>query len=309
MWRSETLLSRLYRGADSNGSAIRVRCFPLFNETSVLKLQIESCRMFEYIIIIESKVSHVGKPKPIIFWPDAYRNHPSTFIHVVLEEVDLNIPKDMDENSKAWWRDRYQKIIGLEKGVQRIRELYKNPTELTILASDCDEIIEYDKFESGVDILRQNSSSLVGFEMDKSKWYFRQFNITWPENWLSAALLFKLSSKETVQSRIQNPAHGKIDMSGHDRHNIIIPYYTHKIQDAGYHLSYFGEERQEKWHNFADWDGKQRDTGPRVTHKENPHSEIAAYGHGNKIWTDGPILPPACRSNPLICESLTVQPR
>ena len=277
-----------------------IRVFPFFNETSIVRLQLESCRgYFSDVIVIESTVSHVGKPHELTFPYEEMQNaFPElSILYVVLNDEDLQLLPSDDYKAKAWKRDTNQKVVGMQRGLERMAARNGD----LVLISDADEIFRHSAVNAAVAKI-QSATDQVSFTMPAKHWYFRQFNITWPETFVPCAAMFMVDTNYTIEERNK---HFLPSGSAAKSSNNAIKKYNHVVDNAGWHLSYFGKtQRSEKVLNFADSAG--RESSPSVelkdlTDEKHPSSEVAAHGHGNKHWSDRPELPDACVLVPHLC--------
>lgn len=103
-------------------------CFPFFNELDVLEIRFkEMYNTVDYFVLVESNVSHSGKPKEYIFEQNKERFAP------YLDKVRHIKVDDMPETNDSWVREKFQRYC-IDRGVQD-----REPDDI-IIVSDCDEI-------------------------------------------------------------------------------------------------------------------------------------------------------------------------
>lgn len=103
-------------------------CFTFFNELDILEIRFkEMYDLVDYFVIVESNLSHSGKPKEYIFEnnKERYAQYMDKVRHI---KVD-----DMPETSDSWVRERFQRTC-IDRG------LYDREDDDLIIVSDCDEV-------------------------------------------------------------------------------------------------------------------------------------------------------------------------
>lgn len=103
-------------------------CFPFFNELDVLEIRFkELADTVDYFVLVESNLSHSGKPKPYYFEEskDRFASWADKIRHIKVE--------DMPDTEDSWVREKFQRYC-IERGLEDMAP------EDVVIVSDCDEI-------------------------------------------------------------------------------------------------------------------------------------------------------------------------
>jgi Glycosyltransferase family 17 len=103
-------------------------CFPFFNELDVLEIRLkEMYDTVDYFVLVESNISHSGKPKEFFFENNKERFKP------YLDKIRHIKIEDMPDTQDSWVREKFQRTC-IDRGLTD-----RDPEDL-IIVSDCDEI-------------------------------------------------------------------------------------------------------------------------------------------------------------------------
>lgn len=238
-----------------------IDCILFNNELDILELRLnELDQVVDKFVIIQADLTHTGNKKPLYLTEEVIDKKFSSFkdkIHI------YNI--DLSKFDKAWDRENYQRNV-----IQEIIEDYSylhdpNDPNSIVLISDCDEIPNRR--------IVLNSSKIL----DKEKidaFVFKQFFYYYN---------FKQGKREqchgTIALRKSSFNNKKITPQSLRDNRFYLPY----IQNAGWHLSFFGtpEQIQYKVKSFAHTEFSDKATLENITEKINSGKDL--FGRESKF--------------------------
>ena len=184
-----------------------IDCFLFYNETEMLEYRLKALKnVVDIFVIVESTRTFTGKPKPIFFEKNKFKNK---IIHIVVDDLPFENPT----KSQIWENESFQRNC-IQRGLDQINIL---PDDF-ILISDVDEIpdpctLNLIKMQSDLEVFSQ-------FEQD---FYYYNLNNKLPDLWYSCKIfkyaLFKNCGKSIQDLRLE---------------------VFYGIYRGGWHLSYFG---------------------------------------------------------------------
>lgn len=213
---------------DKNNKMI-VDCFIFYNELDMLTYRLNILdKVVDYFVLVESTHTHVGKEKPLFYNENKHLfekfNH--KIIHIVVDDFPHKYPNINIENQEQWINERFQRDC-ISRGIDKL-----NLTgEDIITITDLDEI-------PNPNILTQikNNIIVVGINIIEMDLYYYNLNSKMGIKWYASKILTFEKYKELN--------------TGCDK---IRFYPSPIIENAGWHLSYFGNEKfiKNKLENFT----------------------------------------------------------
>lgn len=178
-----------------------IDCFTFYNELDMLKFRLEYLKdVVDAFVLVEARVTHSGKPKPLVFDAHKARFAGYNIVHVIVD--------DMPGGDDAWTRERFQRNA-IDRGLQ---QLHLQDGD-RILISDVDEIPRRELLRLPV------PPGLYCLEMQM---YYFNVCTRAEQPWYAASLVF-------WELYNDNPRPQQYRQAG-----------TVAIRNAGWHFSYFG---------------------------------------------------------------------
>lgn len=196
-------------------------CFLFFNEIDLLQVRFsELSGKVDYFVLVESKESFRGLPKPLYFQENKhlFSSYLDKIIHVVLEEAIA--PGDPD----PWQREFFQRN-------QIMRGLVNCSNQDVIIISDVDEIVRAEELDKIISKL--SSTPVVACDCDFYRWFYNRKDTT---PFVTSAITTFAYLKQLSPQRIRD-----------ERWN------SHIFPKGGWHFSNMGGLKtfQEKLRNFS----------------------------------------------------------
>ena len=111
-----------------------IDCFTFYNELELLDYRLNILKnVVDHFIIVESTLTHVGKPKKMYFDPERYSD--LNIIYVVVDDFPYN-ENTIDISKEQQWKNEKHQRNCIERGLKKLK---LNPDDF-ILISDLDEI-------------------------------------------------------------------------------------------------------------------------------------------------------------------------
>lgn len=192
-------------------------CFMFFNEVEVLKIRLhELSEIVDYFVLVESKVTFSGKPKPSYYLENIseFKEYKHKIIHILLNELVTT-----ENKSECFWKnEKYQRNMYL-KGVENAE-----PSDIMI-CSDVDEIPRAEMIKKVILDNKYFSANHVYFpEMDY--FLFRLNNIA-RHKWKGATISTVKVAKEVTPQKLREGHYSR-------KRTTIIP-------NGGWHFSWIGD--------------------------------------------------------------------
>lgn len=211
---------------------ILIDCFTFYNEIDLLKYRLHLLNpVVDYFILSEATHTYTGNSKSLFFQDEKTNEWLSPYLHKIIHIVVDDMPFQEKGAGSPWTNERFQRDV-IVRGFSRIPGLDKNNL---FLLSDLDEIPDPQflyKVKSGeIEVGLDKPSSLM---MDM---YYYNLNTKHRDMWRQSKL-FRYSVFE---------------MLGKTLSEIRESYGENTTSRAGWHLSYFGDNRfiQNKLENFS----------------------------------------------------------
>lgn len=181
--------------------------FTFYNELDLLEVRLrELSDVVHRFVLVESPITHQGRPKPLFFQEHRHRFEPwlGQIIHLV---ADLDPTTD-----DPWVRERGQRAAILD-GLGAA-----DPSDLVVI-SDVDEIPR----ASSLRALAESDTEVAALEMDL---YYHRFNLRYPGHWYDAKWYQAKAGRRSALGDINEL-----------RLRSGLPVQP----DAGWHMSYLGD--------------------------------------------------------------------
>ena len=206
-----------------------IDCFIFYNEFDLLTYRLNLLNdVIDYFVLVESRHTFVGKEKSLFYNENKHLferfNH--KIIHVIIDDFPHKYPNINIEAGEQWTNERFQRNC-ISRGIDKLR---LQPTDI-ITITDVDEILNPSILENIKTNILPVSVNIL--EMD---FYYYNLNTRMNDKWHHAKIL-------TFQKYMDlNLTCDNIRMCNYP---IIV--------GAGWHLSYFGNEKfiKNKLENFS----------------------------------------------------------
>jgi beta-1,4-mannosyl-glycoprotein beta-1,4-N-acetylglucosaminyltransferase len=206
-----------------------VDCFIFYNEFDLLTYRLNALNdVVDFFVLVESTHTHVGKEKTLYYNENKqlFEKFNHKIIHVIVDDFPHKYPNINIENNEQWVNEKFQRNC-ISRGIDKLN---LNPTDI-ITITDLDEIPK----PSILSNIKTNALSISVniLEMD---FYYYNLNTRMNDKWHHAKILTFQKYKE-------------LNISCDN----IRFYDCQIIHSAGWHLSYFGNEKfiKNKLENFT----------------------------------------------------------
>lgn len=207
-----------------------IDCFIFYNELDLLTYRLNLLNdKVDYFVIVEATHTFVGKEKKLFFNDNKhlFEKFNKKIIHIIVDDLPYEYPNINIYNNDVWKNEYFQRNA-ISRGINRINDL--SETDLFIL-SDLDEIPDpriLDKIKQG-DII-------VDIKILEMDFYYYNLNTKFKSKWGLSKIISYKKYKE-------------LNISCNNIRNIECS----KIENGGWHLSYFGDKYfiQNKIQNFS----------------------------------------------------------
>jgi hypothetical protein len=208
-----------------------IDCFTFYNELDMLTYRLNVLNdVVDYFILVEARQTHVGKEK-ILYFNDnkhLFKKFNDKIIHIVVDlpynELTIEIAKN-----HTWVNEKYQREC-IDQGLNFIKN--KLLDKDYIIISDLDEIPDPDTLTK----IKNESLKIDDINSFNQDFYYYNLHSKRNEMWIYSKILSYKKYKEL-----------NINCSN------IRFYHCPKIENGGWHLSYFGDNKfiKNKLENFA----------------------------------------------------------
>jgi len=206
-----------------------VDCFTFYNELDMLTYRLNILNdVVDYFVLVEATHTHVGKEKPLFYQENKqiFEKFNHKIIHVIVDDFPHKYPNINIEKDEQWINERFQRDC-ISRGINQLS--LQNNDVITI--TDLDEI-------PNPKILGQIKSNdiIVDVNILEMELYYYNLNSKMDHQWHHSKILtFEKYNELNI---------------GCDK---IRFYNCPIIKNAGWHLSYFGNEKfiKNKLENFT----------------------------------------------------------
>ena len=217
-----------------------VDCFTFYNELDMLLYRLTVLdSVVDFFVLVESTRTHAGAEKPLFYQDNKalFEKFSNKIIHIIVD--DLVVP-DISAGEQ-WTNEKYQRDC-ISRGIEQLGM----KDDDFIVISDVDEIPDPRTL-----VLIKETAQQIPFAALKQDFYYYNLNSRMNEIWLHAKIItyseyLKMAKKPSAIRLANAPL---------------------KIENGGWHLSYFGDSRfiQNKLIQFA----HQEFNLPEITKLEN----------------------------------------
>jgi len=207
-----------------------IDCFIFYNELDILTYRLNILNdVVDYFVLVESIHTFVGKEKPLFYQENKqlFEKFNHKIIHIIVDDFPHKYPNINIEDGHQWINERFQRNC-ISRGIDKLS--LQNNDVITI--TDLDEI-------PNPKILAQikNNEIVVDINIIELDLYYYNLHTKWSEKWILSKILSYKKYKEIGLSCEQI------------RQNKSFT----TIKNAGWHLSYFGNEKfiKNKLENFC----------------------------------------------------------
>jgi beta-1,4-mannosyl-glycoprotein beta-1,4-N-acetylglucosaminyltransferase len=206
-----------------------IDCFTFYNEIEMLTYRLNVLdEIVDYFILVEATHTHIGKEKPLFYQEnkDLFEKFNHKIIHVVVDDFPHKFPNIDISKDEQWINERFQRDC-ISRGLDKLS--LQNDDVITI--TDLDEIPNPNILEKF-----KNNEISVDVNIIKMDFYYYNLNSRMDHDWFHAKVL---TFKKYNELKI-----------GCDK---IRFYKCPIINNGGWHLSYFGNEKfiKNKLENFG----------------------------------------------------------
>ena len=208
-----------------------IDCFIFYNELDMLTYRLNILNdVVDYFVLVEATHSFVGKEKSLFYQENKqlFQKFNHKIIHVIIDDFPHKYPNINFEKKEQWNNEKFQRNC-ISRGIDKL-EL--NNDDLIIIA-DVDEIPKIELLEN-IKYNEMKINEVKALQMD-----FYYYN-----------LHSKLDHYTDVVRMLPYNLYKNINMTIDD---LRFKYQKNFINNAGWHLSYFGDENfiKNKIENFA----------------------------------------------------------
>jgi len=207
---------------------IIIDSFIFFNELDLLNYRLSILNEYvNYFIIVESKFTFTGKPKPLYYYnnKNKFKKFNDKIIHIIIDKLPYIYPNINYKKNEQWTNEYYQRCK-ISEGINKLS--YKLNDNDIILTSDIDEIPNPNILHQiKNNTLSYNNQTLNKLELDMY-YYNLKYRVGDGSNWYGIKL-FNFKTYKNLKLTFQ-----QIRIWEHT-HNVPI------IKKGGWHLSYFGD--------------------------------------------------------------------
>ena len=207
-----------------------IDCFTFYNEIEMLTYRLNILNdVVDYFVLVEATHTHIGKEKPLFYQENKqlFEKFNHKIIHIIVDDFPHKYPNIDFEKNEQWNNEKFQRNC-ISRGLDKI-SLQSNDV---ITITDLDEI-------PNPKILEQikNNEIIVDMNILDLEFYYYNLNSKMDSKWPLSKIITFQKYKEMGLSCEQI------------RQNMSFKI----IENAGWHLSYFGDEKfiKNKIQNFA----------------------------------------------------------
>ena len=239
-----------------------IDCFIFYNELELLKYRLTILNEYvDYFVIVESTHTFVGKEKPLFYQEnkELFKEFNHKIIHIIVEDFSHKFPDINIENGEQWNNERFQRNC-IKRGLDKLK---LNDDDIFTI-TDLDEI-PHPKLLQKI----KAKEVIIDANIIELDFYYYNLNCKMDHQWRLSKMISYKKYKELGFSCEQI------------RQNMSFKI----IENAGWHLSYFGDEKfiKNKIENF----GHQEYNNDKFTDEEKIKKKITSqtdlYGRPNAI--------------------------
>ena len=207
-----------------------IDCFIFYNELELLKYRLTILNEYvDYFVIVESTHTFVGKEKPLFYQEnkELFKEFNHKIIHIIVEDFSHKFPDINIENGEQWNNERFQRNC-IKRGLDKLK---LNDDDIFTI-TDLDEI-PHPKLLQKI----KAKEVIIDANIIELDFYYYNLNCKMDHQWRLSKMISYKKYKELGFSCEQI------------RQNMSFKI----IENAGWHLSYFGDEKfiKNKIESFA----------------------------------------------------------
>jgi beta-1,4-mannosyl-glycoprotein beta-1,4-N-acetylglucosaminyltransferase len=244
-----------------------VDCFIFYNEFDLLTYRLKLLNdVVDYFVLVESRHTFVGKEKSLFYNENKqlFERFNHKIIHVIVDDFPHKYPNINIETGEQWTNERFQRNC-ISRGIDKLK---LQPTDI-ITITDVDEIPNPSILEN----IKTNALSISVniLEMD---FYYYNLNTRMNDKWHHAKIL-------TFQK------YTELNMTCDNIRMCNYPI----IVGAGWHLSYFGNEKfiKNKLENFSHQEYNKSEFTNEKLIEERIKNKSDLFGRNGISMTNIPI--------------------
>jgi len=208
-----------------------IDCFIFYNELDLLKYRLNILNdVVDYFVLVESRHTFVGKEKPLFYQDNkelfAEFNH--KIIHIIVDDFPHKFPNIDFVKEEQWINEKFQRNC-ISRGIDKLH-LHDNDV---VILSDVDEIPRINLLKS----IKSNEIKINEVHTLQMDFYYYNLHS-------------KMDHYTDVVRILPYRIYKQLEMTIDD---IRFKYHKKIINNAGWHLSYFGDGNfiKNKIENFA----------------------------------------------------------
>ena len=239
-----------------------IDCFTFYNELDLLKYRLTILNEYvDYFVLVEATHTHVGKEKPIFYQENKnlFEEFNHKIIHIIVDDFSHKYPNINIENDEQWINERFQRNC-IKRGLDKL-EL--NDMDV-IMITDLDEIPDPKIFKK-----IKALEIIINVNIIELDFYYYNLNCKMDHHWYYSKMISYKKYKELGLSCDQIRGNMSFEI----------------IKNAGWHLSYFGDEKfiKNKIENFGHQEFNNDTITNEKTIKKIIDSQIDLFGRPNDI--------------------------
>lgn len=237
-----------------------VDCFPFFQENDILALRLyELDPVVDYFVIVEANQTHKGELKP------SYLNE-AVIVPYAHKVIRITVDLPPGDGPAAIWRREITQRQGILHGLQNF------PDDTVVLISDCDEIPRRTHVPSAI----EDGVVLI---YDQTLFYYNLNTQSSSSRWRGTRATTAGTARAIGPDGVRYDAGAR----GGFPQSLIV-------QNAGWHLSYFGGAAmvQRKADSFLHQELREQVPGDLEGIEERIKAGHDLYGRGDNPFTIGP---------------------
>ena len=252
-----------------------IDCFTFYNELELLKYRLTILNEYvDYFVLVEATHSHVGKEKPLFYQEnkELFKEFNHKIIHIVVDDFLHKYPNINISNNEQWINERFQRTC-IKRGLDKLK---LNDDDI-FTVTDLDEIPDPKIFEK----IKKNEIFIEAAIIELDLYYYN-LNSRLDHNWRLSKIISYRKYKE-------------LNISCEEiRQNMSFEI----IPNAGWHLSYFGDEKfiKNKIENFGHQEVNLEDFTNENKISTRIKNKLDLYDRPGSIVNieikDNPYLPP-----------------
>lgn len=261
-----------------------IDCFTFYNELDLLKYRLAILNgCVDYFVLVEATHSHTGIEKSCTFddYKELFEEYEAKIIHIIVDDLPFKQPTINISKKQQWDNEIFQRNC-IQRGIKQLKLRHGISDDDVLLISDVDEIPD----PRTVELIKAGGVKVEIMQLVQDLYYYN-LNSQMAEKWyLAKAVSYKKYQELNIHYhdiRMYNRTHG-----------------CEKIENGGWHLSYFGDKYfiRNKIQNFKHQQFNQEKYTDLDKIEERMNTCIDLYGRSNATLKkisidDNPYLPPA----------------